>query len=138
MESETAIGYLSGIRQNVMRMGAISMSMALGAYGLPLVLDQSLRAAGGSVRHVGPMLTTDRMLFLAAAGVMACLVILPTVGLIMGMLGIYRQKKEIELSFLASVMHGTLLASVCFMVQGSSDVSTYLNIVQLAIGNTIV
>lgn len=113
------------------------MSLALGVYGLPLMLDQSLRVASGGFGRTGPIVTTDRIMFMAAAGVMTCLVVLPMVGFVLGLLGIYRQKKEIELSALASIMHGTLLTMMCMMMQNSNDVNAYLNIFQLAIGHQI-
>lgn len=137
-EACRGIAYLGSVEKSVIRMGAISMIMALGVYGLPLLLDQSLRAASVGLCRTGPLVTSDRMFFLATAGVMLCIVILPVIGFVLGMLGIYRQKHEVELSCVASVMHGTLLATLFLMVQSSADVYAYLNIFQLAMGTRIV
>lgn len=137
MNSAAAVCYLGNTKQDALRMGAISMSLALGLYGLPLFLNQSLRIAGQAMCKAGPLLTGDRLFFLATSGIILCLMILPPVGFAMGMLGVYRQKKEVELSCVATVMHGTLLGALCLSMQGSGDLKAFLSIVQLAIGPMI-
>jgi len=114
------------------------MSLAFAVYGMPLLLDRTLCLAGRGMSHSGPMMSSERMMLMSASGLMTCLVILPLLGFILGLLGIYRQKKEIELSFLASLMHGTLLAAICMMLQNASDANTYMQIMQLAFTGVII
>ncbi len=138
MSSERQIGYLQGMGSNVIRLGAISMILALIVYIIPLALDHGISMAGRGIGHTGPMVSTDRINLLIVSGMMTCLVVIPLVGLFMGMMGIYRQKREVELSFLASLMHATLLAALCTMLQNSSDANAYMNIMHLALSGAFI